>query len=64
MVNSQIKITGTVFNSDNELIVFVNVRFIGKTMGLISDECGNFEHSYKNHTFYEIEINKFIFSTS
>jgi len=46
-VYSQRKITGTVQNSDNEPLAYVNVGFIGTTIGTISDEYGNFELSYK-----------------
>ncbi len=46
-VYSQRKITGTVQSSDNEPLAYVNVGFIGTTIGTISDEYGNFELSYK-----------------
>lgn len=46
-VYGQIKITGAILNTDIEPLAYVNVGFIGTSIGTISDEDGNFELCYK-----------------
>lgn len=52
---SQVKISGVVFDDQNESIPFANILFVGSTTGTVSDENGKF-YLEANKTYTEIEV--------
>ncbi|WP_111706377.1 DUF5686 and carboxypeptidase-like regulatory domain-containing protein [Lutibacter citreus] len=54
-VFSQVKISGTVIDAQNESIPFANILFVGSTIGTVSDENGKF-YLESNKTYNEVEV--------